>query len=192
MKASDLKNMLTLEDYERLFRRLNIEYKITNSDYYSLRTACHNIEGGKFNLSFYIDSMSFTCWSECNCTFDIFQLITKVMKTRGNPMSFIQVMRYICNELNIPFNFKDKEERDMSNIYDYSYLSKYTKINKQKQELQIYDKSILNYFENLYHEDWIDNYISIETMEKYGIKWYGYHSSIVIPCFNLDGELIGM
>jgi hypothetical protein len=114
-------------------------------------------------------------------------------KILGKPLSRFKCLKYICERLSIPFNFKDNVERDRTNIYNWkAQLSKYLKNSNIEIEEKIYDKSVLNYFDKTYRQEWIDFGISIETMEKYGIRWYDYKQQIVIPCYNKNGDLIGI
>ena len=45
---------------------------------------------------------------------------------------------------------------------------------------------------SIYPEDWIKEGISISSMEKYGIKYYPRLQSTVIPCYDKEGNLIGI
>lgn len=55
------------------------------------------------------------------------------------------------------------------------YLPKQSRV----EELTVYDDSILNLLEPIYHQSFIDN-ISIPTMEKYGLKYYRYAQQVTI------------
>lgn len=182
-----LYEVMTLDDYENIVRRLG---GIKKGNRYN--TICHNIEGGKFNLQFHEESRVFTCFSECQCSYSLLSLVKRRFKLLNKTDSTILAMKWICEQIGVKFDFTSTTERDTSNLYDFSYLKKYTKIGRQAQELKVYDKSILNYFENKYHMSWVEDNITIETMEKYSIKWNSYHNSIIIPCYSRQGELIGI
>ena len=67
------------------------------------------------------------------------------------------------------------------------YSKKIVEINK------FYNANILNYFnDKIFYGGWIDEGISIETMQKFGIRWYEYEKHIIIPHFNIDGKLVGI
>ena len=55
-----------------------------------------------------------------------------------------------------------------------------------------YDDVILNYFEDIYYDGWIDEGISPDVMKRFEIRWYEYRKHIVIPVRDLDGKLIGI
>ena len=58
---------------------------------------------------------------------------------------------------------------------------------------KFYDAHILNYFDgNTFYQGWIDEGISEKTMMKYQIKWYEFQKHIIIPHFDIHGNLVGI
>ena len=54
-------------------------------------------------------------------------------------------------------------------------------------------KCLFNYFDrNTFYKGWIDEGISIPSMEKFGIEWYEYQKYIIIPHYDIDGHLVGI
>lgn len=188
--------IMTIDDYEIILNSVGIPIVNKNrDDYYLCKTGCHNIDCScaKANLVFYLETKSFYCWSECQKSYSIYSLLQKRFKLLGEEKTFYQTVKYICNRLGIEFNFKEEVKRDKSIIYNWKAdVLKYLPHEKEQQELKIYDKNILNYFPKIYHQSWIDDHISVETMDKYGIRYYPYHDSIVIPCIDKDGNMIGI
>lgn len=191
-----LYEVMTLEDYEIIMRRLNAPSPIkSNSETWMYKSICHNIEPNKCknNLAFYTESKTFYCFSECQTSYNIITLAEKRFNLIGEPKTRFECTKWICEQLNIPFNFKDNVKSSNTNKYNWQQsLSKYVRIKNKEIELKVYDKNILNFFENDYHESWIKDHISIDSMRKYGIKYYPYHDSIIIPCFSQEGELCGI
>lgn len=189
--------LLTLEDYENIFLELggsDVIYK-QDSNEWILKTMCHNVDliGVKNKLYFYPDDHNLTCYTECSCSMDIIELVRKRFELIGEPKTLVQSVKWICNICNIPFKFKDDKILPKKDIYNWkSKLNKYIKRNKEEIELKIWDDNILNYFIELYHTSWIEDNISIESMEKYGIKYYARLDAIVIPCRDIEGNLIGI
>lgn len=192
-----LYDTMTLDDYEIIMRRLNVPYPIKpNDSTWMYKTICHNVDPYKCknNLAFYTETRSYYCFSECQQSYNLVTLVEKRFKVLGEPKSRFQCVKWICEQLNIPFNFKENAvQRSDSNKYNWQQnLEKYIKVKRGEVELKIYDKKILDYFDDDYHESWVKDNISLNTMIKYGIKYYKYHDSIVIPCFTEDGELCGI
>lgn len=44
----------------------------------------------------------------------------------------------------------------------------------------------------MFYQGWLDEGISIETMQKFNIRWYEKEKHIIIPHYNFNGELIGI
>lgn len=190
--------ILTLENYETIFIELGgdnvIKPHSQNNNEWILKTICHNVDpdSSKYKLYFYPDSGNLTCYTECSCSFDIIELVKRRFELIGEPKTLLQSVKWICNTCNIPFKFKDDKILAKKNLYPWkSRLGKYIKKDKEEVELKVYDSSILSYFKPIYHQSWIDDNISIETMIKYGIGYYSYQDAITIPCKNIEGQFIG-
>lgn len=188
---------MTIEDYETIMRRLKIPYPIkSNEEVWMYKSICHNVNPNdcKNNLAFYTANKSYYCFSECQVSYNLVTLLEKRFNLIGEPKTRFQCVKWICEQLNIPFNFKESNvQKSNTNKYDWqSNLGKYIRIQNGESELKTYDKSVLKFFEEEYHQSWINDYISVQSMEKYQIKYYPYHDSIIIPCFREDGELCGI
>lgn len=189
-------DMLTLQDYEDIILSLGgVIYKKEHSKWI-LYTFCHNVNAldGSPKLYFNLEPKTFHCFSECNRAYNIVTLIQQRFKILGEEKNRFQCLQYIVDtcDLNVDLkNFKFKEESNTKCNWE-SCLSRYIRHKNSYNELKVYDKSILNNFPKLYHKDWIDEGISIETMEKYNIRYYPRLDQIIIPCYNKDGELIGI
>lgn len=132
-------------------------------------------------------------FSECQVSYNLITLLKKRFDLLGEPKTRFQVVKWICEQLSIPFNFKSNVEKPKNEIYHWeNSLGKYLKQKNGEIELKTYDKSILNCFDKTYHQSWIDDNITIETMEKYGIRYYKRNDSIIIPCFDINGDLVGI
>lgn len=180
-----LYNKMSIEDYYFIMNRLGSYDKNKR-----FKTICHNENSieANYNLAFIEESRTFYCFSYCNCSYSLLSLIKKV---KG--LKTYKALQWLCNELNIPFDFKEEIKNPQTDMYNWKrMLSKYSTKFKNETELTQYDKGILNYFDSLPHEDWINYGISKKTLDKYNIKWYERSNQIVIPVFDKNGELVGI
>ena len=189
-------DMLTLQDYEDIILSLGGIIAKKTSRKWLCHTFCHHkdAKNGKPKLEFYLETKTFYCFSGCQISYNIITLVQQRFKVLGEEKNRFQCLQYIVDtcELDVDLkNFKFKEKSETKCNWQSS-LNKYIKHNNTYNNLKIYDKEVLNTFEDKYHIDWIDYGISIETMEKYNIKWYAYRNQIVIPCFDEKGNLIGI
>lgn len=191
--------ILTLDDYELIFTELGgddvIRYK-SNTEW-RMYTMCHNeypMEGS-VKLYFYLDDYRLKCYTKCSHSMDIIELVNKRFQLLGKKKSIPGCVKWICETCGIKFEFNDeKEPENDSDLYNWkSKLMKY--VNKKPDpdfELIPIEESRLGYFQRVYHDSWLNDNISLETMEKYEILYYPYHDSIIIPCRDDTDRLIGI
>ena len=186
----------TIDDYEVVLNSLDIPIVSKNSEYWTLKSGCHNIDCSCCgnNLVFYIEERSFYCFSECHSSYNLLSLTKKRFETIGENKTTTQSLKYICKCLDIPFNFKEDVKRGNGHILNWKQqLLKYTKDGrKYNTEKKKYDKKILSYFDNAYYDDWLNEGLSEEALDKFGIKWYNSEQQIVIPCFDRNANLVGI
>ena len=176
---------LTTQDYYNIMRRLGADNRGNR-----FRTICHNIDGGGFNLAFNEEDKYFTCFSECGCSYSLLSLVKKRRELLGEPCSTYQSMKWICEQVGLTFNFKEEVKEVKNNIYNWQGLLKYTK-GHNISENKIYDNYVLSVLDDCIYEPWVNEGISVETQQKYQIKWYNRRQQIVIPVRNIDGKLTG-
>ena len=189
--------IMTLEDYEIIFNRLDIPIVSKSEDLWKLRSGCHNADAytGKPNLCFYTEDRSFYCYSECNCSYNLITLVEKRFKTIGKPRKRINCARWICQQLNIPFEFEAEIKHENTTIYNWKInLDKYLCHGQKKKELTTYNDKILAspMFDNLYSQEWIDEGISEATMNRYEIAYYKRLSQVIIPVRDMLGTLVAI
>ena len=188
--------IMSVEDYILVIEELfDIRPTKRSSSFITYHSFCHHEDerkGGE-NLSLKIETMMFTCYSHCG-SFDLLELVKKRYELIGESKKPYKCMQLICKSCDIPFEFDVNEEQKVIE-YDWRKdLGKYKKGKKKidSGEIKVYNDKILNYFPKVYHTDWINDNISIEVMQKYEICHYPYKNAILIPCRNIDGELIGI
>ena len=194
MKAKELLNILTLENYEQIFNDLGVDNIKKGESYWTLPTLCHNIDisEASYKLYFYLNTRTTFCFTECQISRDIFDLIAVRWKLIGNNnFSFSDIINYICRVCGI--NNVDKVgSQGFTQPAWKKRLSAY-KVHKRSAYLgKRYDKSILRYLVPYYREEFLSDGISKETMEKFGIAYYPPMAQITIPVYDVDGELIGI
>jgi hypothetical protein len=187
MDTNEIKELLTEDQITALLISLGAdEPRSDNNGNYIFKTVCHH--GNSNKLYYYKDSKMFKCYTDCSDSFDIFELVQ-----RNRYCTFVESMNYICNLFNI-HQTKQKGFVTKHLIDDWEVINKYTKnsYTPVNTTINIIDNNILNLFKDLYHVSWIDEGISIEAMKKYQIKFDIARNKIIIPHFNIDGQLIGI
>lgn len=193
-----LYEIMSLEDYEAILRRLDFQIRTKSPERWGLSTSCHNFDPNtaKTNLSFYTEDRSFHCFSQCSCNYNLLTLVEQRFKIMGKPRKRINCCRWICQQLNIPFEFEAEIKHENTTIYNWKInLDKYLCTHKEKAELKVYDDDlpkIMTITDDLYIQDWINDGISKETQDYYGIRYYQCMNQIVIPVYDMIGRCVGI
>ena len=107
-----------------------------------------------------------------------------------NNCTFAESVQFLESYFHIGMNFQrgfGRPKREETEIKPY--VRKEVDFNEQLPE---YDGSILNTFINYKPVEWIYEGISVETMEKYEIRYSIENNSIIIPHRDKDGRLVGI
>lgn len=152
-------------------------------------TACHNINphDASPKLYYYKDSKVFYCFTECNKSYDIIELIMTIEKIRGNNLSFIDALEKIKDKLHYQEEFYTMPQK---HIYD-SVQNYYRKANN-KIPYSIYEKNIMNFFEFYLPYEWAKDGITLAELKKFNIRYYASENQMVIPHYNINMDLVGI
>ncbi len=163
-------------------------------------TICHNPPGeGSRKLYFYENSGLFKCYTDCDCAFDIFELIAKVAAIQSNrQMDLNDAVRYIAYKFNLGGIDIDIDNDDVG-LLDWQYLNNYDKINdvniqNQQIELKKYDPTIAK---NLCRcgcrlSPWLQEGITQDAINNANIGYCYSTDQITIPHYNRRGDMVGL
>lgn len=179
MDAQSVKDILSLNDIADLLSELGGDPSTKGSEIYS-RTICHG--GNKKKLVYYEATKQFHCFTDCSCSYDIFSLVGKVYS-----MDFPQSFRFITGK----FGINIEGGYVAGDRLDNSFIRKFKK-REHLFTLNEINKNLLNSFYQLYHQDWIKDGISIETMKKFGTLFSIRENKIIIPHFDVNDRLLGI
>ena len=192
-----VKEALELEDIFALLNEFGGEPEYTSFGIIST-TICHNLPGeGSRKLYYYINSTMFTCFTECNGSFDIFELVCKVAKIQWKEEYDLNAaVRWVARRFGISGDSIDGADEDA--LPDWKIFANYDKIkeinkNHNVQELPEYDPKILSIFNyNIKIEPWLEEGITQEVIEKACIGYYPGKDQITIPHYDQNGRFIGL
>lgn len=112
-----------------------------------------------------------------------------------NKMSFIEAVKYLHKILELPFEFKKKEEKPKKK---YDPLSIFKKIMRNSRgivnvdDIHVLDDKLLDDYVPMLHIDWVKQGITEKTRKKFGLAYSYKHKRVVIPMrYWLTGELLG-
>ena len=154
---------------------------ILSKDSIRFTSICHGGDG--YNLAYYPDKGTFYCFSNCGFL-TLYDVVSKVKH-----ISLDDAKRWTDEKFGL--GKSNKGFYHINTLYD----DVYDLINLHRKTIDdkiYYDDVILNYFEDIYYDGWIDEGISPDVMKRFEIRWYEYRKHIVIPVRDLDGKLIGI
>ena len=192
-RLEEIKNSLTIEQVFDLLLSYGAD-PVLKDDLIICRTICHG--GDSHKLYYYENTHLFRCYTECSDTFDIFQLVVKVESSGGRNYSLPQAINYVINFFNLSIENKNFQKND-DKLIDWQIFNRYDKIlnnenNKRTVEMKIYDDKILTYLPHPRILPWEDEGISKDVIKYHNICYNPSSQAIVIPHYNIDGELVGI
>lgn len=194
-----LKEQLDISNIYDLLVEFGGEPEYMTDEVLVSRTICHNPAGeGSRKLYYYDNTRLLRCYTDCDDSFDIFQLVIKVFKIQRNQeIELYDAMNYVANYFGLDgIEFTDDQKTDNQ---DWKIFQRYTdlstKVNspkKQRPQLKSYNPIILTRFSYPPIVTWEQEGISREVCKKNLIGYYPGQEQITIPHFDMDDRLIGL
>ena len=196
-QKNDIKNQLTIEQVMDLVAELGGEPRLQQGgDFFTARTICHG--GSSHKLYYYDNTKLFRCYTECSPEiFDIYELVRKVNARQNSEWTLPHAINYVASYFGLAILTNDFEN-EQTKLQDWQILNKYNKINsvdnneKQRVEMKFYDDKILRYLPHPHIEPWEKEGITYEVCESRGVCYNPASHGIVIPHYDIDGNLIGI
>lgn len=184
-----LRESITPESIKSILGRFDVSPARETEKAIIFPTCCHNLTGGSNKLYYYKDSYLFKCYTECEGTFDIFDLVMRMNAMRGIDCTLMQALQFCGVELGRDDTAQEIDhERETNLLYnalhtDYS-IQPIQAINIDIRSRFYFDKEALS--------AWKNEGISYSTMKKYGIQYDPITNCIIIPNVDQNGKLIGV
>lgn len=191
----EIKNKLTTEQVFELVQDFGGEPQMTNQGFVAA-TICHNHPGeGSHKLYYYNNSKLFRCYTGCDATFDIFELVSKVRALKAEPnISLYSSVKYVAQRFG--FASLDDSNDFFQPLDDWKTIEKYDKIKKvntlPQGQLQEYNDTILQHLPHPLIRDWMNEGISLNILQYNQIGYYPSGEQITIPHFDINGRFIGL
>lgn len=189
----ELKEQLEVENIYDLIIELGGEPEYVDSGLIC-QTICHNLPGeGSRKLYFYSNSHLFKCFTHCDETFDIFELIIKCMKIQKNlNWELYDAMYFVASFFGIEGTAPSEEKAELINweIFKRHEIEPFKSV--QEVKLNSYSPLILTRFSYPRILSWEAEGISAEVCRKSLIGYYAGGEQITIPHFDEYNRLVGI
>lgn len=184
MNYQEIIDNLTDEKVESIFQKLGIEYE-DKGNCFIMPTYCHNHkeEEASHKLYYYKNNKIFMCYTECG-TMSIFSFLKNYYIAQNYDYDWYNdIYRLICDD--------NYQIEGFSKPKYISIADKY-KIKRGIPDLPTYNEGVLDCFVKNYPPEWLNDGISKEAMDKYGILLSISQNKIIIPHRDVNGKLCGI
>lgn len=187
---------------EYIYENKKIEYILTEIGCHSIKYhsnkefySCGNFNGdnqGAINVknNIYLSVVNYTRTKEFGENSD---LITLVQYNKN--MSFIEAIKYLHRVLDLPFEFKKREEKPQKKFDPLSVFKRVLRCNRRiinVDDIQVLEDKLLNDFIPMLHISWVKQGITERTRKKFGLAYSYKYKRVVIPMkYWATGELLG-
>ena len=181
-----LKAKIDSDDIISLLDSLNVPLVKADEQAMIFYSACHwhdECEKHKPKLYVYPDGTCH-CYS-CSFHGDIISLIQQIKQC-----DFKQSIAYICEILHI--NTNECMQNTAIDPWQKELKRFLPNAEPDEVDIPIYDKQVLDLFEPVPHQSWLNDGINQDIMSRFNIGWYSRNAQITIPVFNSNGDLIGI
>lgn len=167
-----------------------IKYNVQKEYWSAAQPDGDNPQGVNIRNNEYLNYRSFSRNIDYEDGKDLISLVEDVKK-----IGFIDAIKYIHKILDIPFEFKKKEEKPQKKFDPLSVFKKVLKCNRRTvnvDDIHILDDKLLNDYIPMLHIDWLKQGITERTRKKFGLAYSYKHKRVVIPMrYWATGELLG-
>jgi hypothetical protein len=186
-------------DYEEIISNLDVDSVISmmeklgadrHSDrgaYVVFPTICHNIDASEasMKLYFYKDTKLFVCYTECG-NMSIFKFLRHYYETRQIEYDWYQDIYEVVRDCS---NFKGV---DGFVVEKYKSLRDRYEVKRKEKTLPEYSAHVLDCFVHSYPQEWLDDGITKEAMDRFDISYSISQNKIIIPHYDILGRLVGI
>lgn len=193
MDFRELREQLSDEMVKEILAQFDVQPVLEDEASITYPTCCHNLEGGSPKLIYYKNTKLFHCYTECADSFDIFTLLQKMYRLRGQEITLRQAID-LCN---LDISNISKEDKVYHYLDDIKYMQELNNFyvpDVDNPEFKQYPKDVLYKFSFSYVGlmPWVEEGIGINAMQRFGISFDSYRQAIIIPNFDYEGNLIGI
>lgn len=184
MKYEDIIKGLDKDKIISLMTQLGVTDYICKENCIIFPTICHNenAEDASMKLYYYFDTHIFYCYTSCEAM-SIYKFLENYYKTHQIEYDWYEDVYEVALNCSTARNFTEKVSR-------INLRERYEK--KEMPQLVYYPKGVLDVFNKFYAPEWLNDGISKETMDKFNILYSISQNKIIIPHYDVDGNLVGI
>ena len=168
----------------------NIHYNSQKEYWSAAQPDGDNPQGVNIRNNEYLNYRSFSRGIDYEDNKDLISLVEAVKK-----LSFIESIKYLHKILDLPFEFKRKDEKPQKKFDPLSVFKRVLRNSRRivnVDDIHVLDDKLLDDFVPMLHIDWYKEGIMPWTREKFKLAYSYKHKRVIVPMrFWLTGELLG-
>lgn len=168
----------------------NIHYNSQKEYWSAAQPDGDNPQGVNIRNNEYLNYRSFSRGIDYEDNKDLISLVEVV-----NKLSFIEAVKYLHKILDLPFEFKKKEEKLRKKIDPLNVFKRVLRSNRKPvnvEDIHILDDKLLDDFVPMLHIDWFHEGIMPWTRKKFKLAYSYKYKRVIIPLrYWATGELLG-
>lgn len=187
MNYEEIISNLDVDSVISMMEKLGADRHSDRGTYIVFPTICHNVDASEasMKLYFYKDTKLFVCYTECG-NMSIFKFLKHYYETRQIEYDWYQDIYEVVRDCS---NFKGV---DGFVVEKYKSLRDRYEIKRKEKELLAYPSHVLDCFIKYYPQEWLDDGITKETMDRFNISYSISQNKIIIPHYDILGRLVGI
>jgi hypothetical protein len=187
MDYEDIISNLETHAVVSMMEKLGVDRWVDKGSHIIFPTICHNEDPSEasMKLYFYKDTKLFVCYTH-DGNMSIFKFLKNYYETRNIEYDWYQDIYLVvrnCGSFRGVEGFTPEKYKSMKDRYGAK---------RKEIELPEYSPNVLDCFVNLHPQEWLNDGISAEAMDKFNISYSISHNKIIIPHYDADGRLIGI
>lgn len=167
----------------------NIHYNSQKEYWSAAQPDGDNPQGVNIRNNEYLNYRSFSRGIDYEDNKDLISLVESV-----NKLSFIEALKYLHKILDLPFEFKKKEEKPKKKFDPLGVFKKALRSNRivvNVDDIHVLDDKLLDDYVPMLHIDWVREGITERARKKFNIAYSYKHKRVVIPHYYwMTNELI--
>lgn len=168
----------------------NIHYNSQKEYWSAAQPDGDNPQGVNIRNNEYLNYRSFSRGIDYEDNKDLISLVEAIKK-----LSFIEAIKYLHKILDLPFEFKRKEDKQQKKFDPLSVFKKVLRSNRRAvnvEDIHVLDDKLLDDFIPMLHIEWLHEGIMPWTRNKFKLAYSYKHKRVIIPLrYWATGELLG-
>lgn len=157
---------------------------IDKGEYFLCKSICHHDDPSEANykLYYYKNTHIFYCYS-ADGAMNIFTFLKHFYETRQMTYDWYEDILQVILNCSLKKELNSNAYRPMRSEYF---------LKKERRDLPTFNKNVLGCFVKAYPASWVNEGITSAAMDKYNILFSISQNKIIIPHYNVNGELVGI